>query len=257
MNYKLVALGVLAIFLIFILYTIFVPQTKTLASSASLSNSNTSVKLDKGAQSMQYTYSIWLYVNNWDTQYDHFIFSRQYAANEFFGVLLDGSMNVTLLVPTNSSHNGFTMNRISLSNWCNITVCVNANLIDYYFNGKLYKSMMIPNQITSFSANNPVSMGNDRSFVDNTFNVGANANPVFLKIMNNSATTTTITTSTATPTKIIGLSTWDAHINKFQYTPSFMGPHDVYANYLSGNGSDISNMFNYGVDISLFTPMKI
>ena len=76
-----IILAIIIIVLIYILYVYFVSKSKTLASSASLKGTNPAITDISSGQSTRYAYSIWLYVNSWDTTVNKPIISRKGDVN--------------------------------------------------------------------------------------------------------------------------------------------------------------------------------
>ena len=85
MDWTTIILAIVIIILIYILYVYFVSQNTTLTSSASLKGTNPAITNINSGQSTRYAYSIWLYVDAWNTTSNKVIFMR----NNNIAVYLD------------------------------------------------------------------------------------------------------------------------------------------------------------------------
>ena len=75
MNYVVIILGIIIVFLLYYIY-IWMNSATTLQSSASLLDSNPPITSLKNPTNLNYAYGIWLYVNTWDNSIQKNIISR-------------------------------------------------------------------------------------------------------------------------------------------------------------------------------------
>lgn len=161
MDWTTIILAIVIIILIYILYVYFVSQNTTLKSSASLKGTNPAITNINSGQSTRYAYSIWLYVDAWNTTSNKVIFMR----NNNIAVYLD-TVKPTLycdikLMNTTDSQRITITDNFPLQAWTNIIVSADNNIIDCYIDGKLVNSVKLssypqaPNDATS----DPVVLG--------------------------------------------------------------------------------------------------
>ena len=113
--------------------------------------------LPSNGSSENYTYSIWIYVDDWSYHYSNdkkIIFSRGFEGMPM--MYLDGQENnvtVSLLTyPDGSSksvsttYSSFTcgVKNVPLQNWTNLIASVNGRSLDIYMNGKLVRTCVLP-----------------------------------------------------------------------------------------------------------------
>ena len=106
--------------------------------------------------STDFTYSMWLYVNDWNYRYgENKVILRRVTSNAGIAVALTPELNnlqVLLAVyPSKASHVGSGMklhkcwiNNIPLQAWTNIIVSVNNRAMDLYLDGKLVRTCIMP-----------------------------------------------------------------------------------------------------------------
>jgi len=113
--------------------------------------------LPQNGTSENYTYSIWMYVDDWSyrTTDKKIVFSRGFRGTP--QMYLDGPENnltVSILTypsdqtPANANQNylNFTcgVKNVPLQTWTNIIVSVNGRSLDIYMNGKLVRTCVLP-----------------------------------------------------------------------------------------------------------------
>ena len=124
-------------------------QSVTLAASKLPSNNNTN----------NYTYSTWIYVNDWNYRFGEqkTIVERRDATGAFSPNIALGAMQNNLIVstavyPTTSGasassapiNHTCTIDNIPLQRWVNIIVSLNGRTMDVYINGKLVRTCVLP-----------------------------------------------------------------------------------------------------------------
>jgi hypothetical protein len=142
MNYTVVILAIILVVIIF--YMVFSDwfSTSKLVKQASLKNVIPDIPAKDLVKptSTRYAYSIWIYVNSWDTQTSKPIFSR---ANDI-ELALDTTVGkfTCKLGKTNPSTITVT-NNFPLQKWVFVTVSIDNTIADIYLDGKLVKSVQI------------------------------------------------------------------------------------------------------------------
>lgn len=119
-------------------------QGITIAASKLPSNNNTN----------NYTYSTWIYVNDWNYRFGEqkTILERKDENGSFSPNLALGAMQNNLIIstavyPTSSKtavNHTCTVDNIPLQRWVNIIVSLNGRTMDVYINGKLVKTCVLP-----------------------------------------------------------------------------------------------------------------
>ncbi len=104
---------------------------------------------DKLSKSADFTYSIWIYVDNWaNTEVDKVILNRANGnSSSYPKISLDKTAN-TLLIYANSATPTCRVNNIPIQRWVHIIVSVNQKVVDTYIDGKLVNTCIqssIPN----------------------------------------------------------------------------------------------------------------
>lgn len=167
-----------------------------------------------------YTYSIWVYINDWNYRFgeEKVLVDRKDSENGSSPNLSLAAMQNNLLVstsvyPTDEGVNTpishtCTVDNIPLQRWVNIIVSLNGRTMDVYINGKLTRTCVLPG----------------------VAKMNADADVV------------------VTPGG--GFSGWTAETT---YRPDSINPQDAWNIYSKGYGGNIlSNMFNkYKIKVSL------
>jgi hypothetical protein len=231
MDYKIVGLGIIAIILIYVLYQYYTSSITALAPTTSLLQTNTAISILKNPSSYNYTYSAWIYVNNWNWNKKMPIYYRDYVTgkaqpdanfvtgdfanqgantinNSMFMLYLDASKPILYCqVPEKTVDNAqpFTItSNFPIQNWTNVVVSVNSQYVDFYINGKLVKSVQMANIPQMPSATTPVYLGQGGDIV----------------------------------------------ISGFTYTTSATSPQSVWTSYINGNPTS-SSLSAYNINIDL------
>jgi len=121
-------------------------QSVLISSNELPANSNTN----------NYTYSTWIYVNDWNYRYGEqkTILSRMDSSNSPSPQMTLGAMqnNLTISVACYPSQSGSsapvvhacTVENIPLQRWVNIIASLNGRTLDVYINGKLVRTCVLP-----------------------------------------------------------------------------------------------------------------
>ena len=147
-------MGVLGIVIFFILLVYILSMifndSKTLSKmSDAKSNLVIPVSSLPNSGSINYSYSIWIYVDDWSYRYDEekYIFIRGTIGSLFVPSLtlspIDNSAIVTISTEDTDTFE-CTIPNIPLQKWTNITISLNNKSLDSYVNGKLVKTCVLP-----------------------------------------------------------------------------------------------------------------
>jgi hypothetical protein len=146
MNVLLIIVGFLIV--VYVLSWMF-NGTKTLSNFASAKTELVipSTSLPPGT-SVNYTYSIWLYIDDWNYQYgkEKIIFLRGSLDSVFMPSLTLAPTDNTLQVTISTDEEPFEsiVPNIPLQKWTNLIVSLNNKSLDIYVNGKLVKTSILP-----------------------------------------------------------------------------------------------------------------
>ena len=221
MNPLVIALGVLLIAIILMtLYSSFFSGSTTMIDKVNLASAIADTAADKidNPNSGNRTYSIWVYVNTWNSTNYKMIFGREgdillfldKTSSKLRCKISPTTDNIASAIsvaeiPSDSTIIDIT-NDFPIQKWVFVTVVVDsANIADYYLDGKLVKSVKLSS--STVSTNNPITYGK-------------------------------------------GHDTW---IAQFKRTPKVTGPQEVWNMYSKSNpGSSIKDAIgNYNVNLSL------
>ena len=171
MNFKKILLGVIVVIILYLIYVyVFKDGTSsTLYSGGNAKNAVTikATKLPGNKASVDFTFSIWIYVNSWQYRYGYqkVIYRRVNAGQTTVSpeVSLGAATNdlsITMsifdsgkggIVPGKS----WTVNNIPIQKWCNIVISTNNRAVDTYIDGKLVNTNVlkgVPMTNKSYSA---------------------------------------------------------------------------------------------------------
>ena len=160
-----------------------------------------------GGSSTDYTFSVWLYVNNWNYKLGEpkVILERRGIDS----MVLGGNINnVTVTLATYPSDAGSQVEascqieNVPLQSWTNLIMTLNGNALDCYLDGKLVRTCLMPGVPKLSGAGTLVLTPQGQSFQGSTA--------------------------------------------KFQYFPRAINPREAYAIYREGFGGSnwLSNLFN-------------
>lgn len=221
MNIVIIVLGV--VLLVVILYLIFqswFSGKTTLDSENHLAQPINSISASElnTPDASRFTYSIWVYVNSWNTTSPKIIFARPYDTMLY----LDDNTSTLKLdignpeISDNTDNNTYletieVTNNFPLQKWVCVLVSVDNNIVDIYLDGKMVKSVFIGNSV----------------------------NPPFQGLQSNSS--------------IVFGSGWDCYISRFQRTIKPTDPKSAWDIYMEGNGGSTLGkaLGNINVNISV------
>jgi len=218
MNTSVIIMGIIIVILIYILYSYLTTGASTLSKTASLTVQNPPITKLASPSSQSYAYGIWVYVNTWNTESNHTIFTRPNNIKLYMDTNKPTLYcDITLNSTTQPKQTITITNNFPMQTWVYVVVNVDSGTyVDSYINGKLINST----QLASVAKTPPSDTDGDHAmFIGNA----------------------------------TGGNTFDASIAGFQNWPNVVGPQDVWNSYMSGNGgTSLSKIFgSYGVDISL------
>jgi len=159
MNYVVIILGIIIVFLLYYIY-VWMNSAKTIKTSASLNETNPAIGSLKDPSTLNYSYGVWLYVNTWDNSIDKNIISR----SNNFTLYLDKTTptlycDITL---TDSTVQKITVtNNFPLQKWVYIIFSSDSQIVDFYLNGKLVISQKLTNmpKVPSDATTSPLLLG--------------------------------------------------------------------------------------------------
>jgi hypothetical protein len=139
MNLVLIILGIIIVLLIYILYKYVSSSSTKIVSTANLKGAQPAITTLSNPANPSYGYSIWIYVNNWDTTTVKTIFKR----DNNLKLYLDQTTPTLKLDVTMSD--GTTQTAIATTNfpmqrWVFLAVSADGQYFDIYMDGKLVKS---------------------------------------------------------------------------------------------------------------------
>ena len=183
MDFKRILLGVIVVIILYLVYIyVFKDGTSsTLYSGGNAKNAVTikATKLPGNKASVDFTFSIWVYVNSWQYRYGYqkVIYRRVNSGQTTVSpeVSLGAATNdlsITMsifdsgkggIVPGKS----WTVNNIPIQKWCNIIVSTNNRAVDTYIDGKLVNTHVLKG-VPKMDKEAPIYLTPDGGFSGNT-----------------------------------------------------------------------------------------
>lgn len=158
MSFQTILLGVIVVVILYLVYVyVFADNTN---KSLSLSNNGKNKKIIKASalpgnpSSIDFTFSIWIYVDSWQYQYSKpkVIFRRSNSTSNTLSpsVALAPSTNdldisMTTFADNNAAGNvdSWSIQNIPIQKWCNIIIATNNRTVDTYIDGKLVNTNVL------------------------------------------------------------------------------------------------------------------
>ena len=190
MNFKKILLGVIVVVILYLVYVyVFSDTTSSVLYSGGNAKNVKKIKatmLPSNKQSVNFTFSIWVYVNNWQYRYgvEKVIYRRLDdgpnkstspqvslgAATNQLAITIDtcpvtGTTGTANTCP--STPNSWTVNNIPIQKWCNIIISTNNRAVDTYIDGKLVNTHVLIN-VPKINNNAPIFVTPDGGFSGNT-----------------------------------------------------------------------------------------
>lgn len=145
MNFVVILLGILVILLLYYLYTTYMVTSSKLSSYLDLNKSNTAIQYSTLASrdSQRYSYGVWIYVNSWNSTNKKPIISRgTTSAPDFKLEIGDTTTTLTCIIGDTQSSIKITDN-FPLQKWTYVIVSIDSQIVDFYLDGKIVKSMKL------------------------------------------------------------------------------------------------------------------
>ena len=144
MNLVIIISAIVVIFLLYILWKYFSsPSTTILSTSTSLLTANPDYQMTSNPASLRYALGMWIFVNSWSNTTNKYLCSIP----GMMSVYLDSS-TPTLYVDV-ASPNGTTTIMVTdnfpLQRWTYFTISCDVTYVDLYIDGKMIKSILLPN----------------------------------------------------------------------------------------------------------------
>jgi|TARA_B110000483_G_scaffold62274_1_gene77490 hypothetical protein len=209
-----IIIGVFVVILLYILYLYFFSNSSTMlvgmrdtASKVTISSS----AITPGAGSLNFTFSIWVYVTEWSNSGGKYIFYRPNSdTSNALEMKFDSTINdvkISLDVGS-SSPVTCSVESVPLQSWANIIMTLNGKALDLYLDGKLVRTCLL------------------------------SAVPSWVQGLN----TDLILPSSSGDEK----SSFNGYTSNFKYLSKSINPREAYAIYREGFGSGnwLSGMFS-------------
>ena len=206
-----IVIGVVIIVLLYLLYLYFFGNSA--AVLVGVHETTAEIKIGSGSippgPTQNFTYSVWVYVSNWNAGNEKIIFQRACGSSFCPKMAFDQNMNnVTVTLATYPSDSGSQVEatcqieNVPLQAWTNLIMTLNGNALDCYLDGKLVRTCLMPGVPKLSGAGELVLTPNGKSFQGYTGN--------------------------------------------FQYFNRAVNPREAYAIYKEGYGGSnwLSNLFN-------------
>ena len=152
MNGRTIFLGVLVCIILYIVYKYYFGDGGT-AYLAALHDAKSPMKISAsklpGGVTSDYTYSIWLYVNNWNYRLGEKkpILERPGMDSMEFDSNLNNIIFTLAVSPpegTKPVTHTCTLENVPLQAWTNIIMTLNGRALDLYMDGKLVRTCVLP-----------------------------------------------------------------------------------------------------------------
>jgi hypothetical protein len=180
------AMMIIGFVIFFIILTNILSWLFSTASTLSkLSDAKTAVVIPsaslKNGGSINYTYSIWIYVDDWSYRYgqEKIIFLRGSIGSIFTPALTLMPNDNTAVITMTTAADPFEciIPNIPLQKWTSIIISLNNKSLDSYVNGKLVKTCVLPD-VPVINSESPVYLTPDGGFSGYTSRFQYWSNPV-------------------------------------------------------------------------------
>lgn len=157
-----VLIAIVVILVLYLIFNWFVGSASTKLSGMKDGRQSISLaasKLPSNSNTNNYTYSTWIYVNDWNYRFGEqkTIVERKDNSGAFSPNIALGAMQNNLVISTavypadaKASATGTpinhtcTVDNIPLQRWVNIIISLNGRTMDVYINGKLVRTCVLP-----------------------------------------------------------------------------------------------------------------
>jgi hypothetical protein len=146
MNFVVIILGIIVVFLLYYLYTTYLNKGSNLTTKVDLKTSNPAIPFSTlpNNTSTRYAYGVWVYVNTWNSNFVKTILSR----GSDFKLTIDQTnptlrCNVAAVQGTNPDI--VVTQNFPIQKWTYVIISVDNQIVDCYLDGKLVLSSKLPN----------------------------------------------------------------------------------------------------------------
>jgi hypothetical protein len=147
----LTILGVIIVFLGYLVYSQYFKQSNTVSQTMWLMNTNPAITNATivSPNSTMFSYSFWMYINSFPTSTPANIFNCSNMSGTLFSVDIPDttpSLSVSIATGTkdacspDTTNTQIITNNLGIQRWVFVIVSVNANIVDCYIDGKLVVS---------------------------------------------------------------------------------------------------------------------
>ena len=148
MNLLTIFVFVLIIVLIYVVYKLMTKTTTNVAGLSDASKSSMVPCTDDINTTNNYGYSVWLYIDSWDTTAIHLINKNVLTRCDsngvaLFAMYLDDVQNNLKLIMRGNETSPCTIRNVQLQKWINLTMSVYGNTVDLYLDGKLVRTCIM------------------------------------------------------------------------------------------------------------------
>jgi len=148
-----IVIGVVIIVLLYLLYLYFFGDSS--AVLVGVHETGEEITITSGTiapgPTQNFTYSIWVYVSNWNAGNEKIIFQRPCGSSFCPKMAFDQNMNnVTITLATYPTDTGAAqtaqcqIENVPLQSWTNLIMTLNGNALDCYLDGKLVRTCLMP-----------------------------------------------------------------------------------------------------------------
>jgi hypothetical protein len=160
MSFFTIILGIIVIILLYLLYVFYIKKSTTLVKTASLNDSNPAMTTLASGQSTRYSYAIWIYVQQWNSNGIKTIFNRTDNIKLYLDTTTPTLKCDFGLDPSGTQTIKITDN-FPIQKWVYVSLSCDNTIIDCYLDGKLVNSTQLsksPKTPGTPSAN-PMNLG--------------------------------------------------------------------------------------------------
>ena len=156
MDLKTILLGVIVIVILYLVWKyVFADNTNQSLSMGGSAKTKREITdtLPGNLESVNYTFSVWIYVDNWQYKYSKpkVIFRRTNSKTNTVSPSLslapstnDLDISMTTSTATNSANvDNWSIQNIPIQKWCSIIIAVNNRTVDTYIDGKLVNTNVL------------------------------------------------------------------------------------------------------------------
>jgi len=180
MDLHKIVIGVVIIILLYLLYLYFFGNSSSVL--VGIHDSSQEVQISPGSlapgATQDFTYSVWVYVSNWNIGNKKIIFQRA-CGKSFCPQMAFGSNmnNVTITLATYPTTGGSApveatceIENVPLQSWTNLIMTLNGHALDCYLDGKLVRTCLMPGVPNLSGAGALILTPNGKSFQGYTSN---------------------------------------------------------------------------------------